>query len=297
MTYSTRFRWCQFPKALAGALVALVIWQAPAVADPALWVVKDADSTIYLFGTIHVMRPETQWRTAAINAAFATSSELWVEATGDDDQQAMGRLVARYGMDPAHPLFDKLPLASQHKLLLAAQKAHLDPAAVNKLRPWLAALKLSLVPLFEAGFDPDKGVDHALEAAAKAAGKPIRALETPEQQIRLFAGLPPADELDLLKQTLQEIDQGPQSIGKMIDVWMAGDVDGIDAEITRDLRQQAPSLYQSVIVSRNAAWTKKIEALLAGQGTIFMAVGAGHLAGADSVITMLLRDGYQVTQR
>jgi hypothetical protein len=294
MLMSSRLkRLCQ---GILSAIVAFFIWQAPAAADPVLWVIKDADSKIYLFGTIHVMKPDTNWRNAAINAAFASSSELWVEAV-DDNQQMMSQLVAKYGMDPAHPLFDKLPLAGQHQLLLAAQKAHLDPATVNKLRPWLAALSISLVPLFEAGFDPDKGIDHVLEAAAKSAGKPIRAFETAEQQISIFASLAPADEIDLLKQTLQEIDQGPQALTKLIDVWLAGDVDGIDAENTRDLRQQAPSLYQSLIVRRNAAWTKQIEAMLAGKGTAFIAVGAAHLAGADSVVTMLLQDGYQVSRQ
>ncbi len=268
-----------------------------AAADPALWVLKDADSTIYLFGTVHAMKPEVSWHNPAIDAAFAKSSELWVEETGDEDQQAMAQLVGRYGLDPAHPLFDKLSLAQQHKLLMAAQKAHLDPAQINKLRPWLAAITLSVVPLFDAGYDPDKGIDRSLRTAAETSGKPIHAFETPEQQIHIFADLAPADELDALKQTLAEIDEGPAAITKLIDAWLAGDVREIDAEVSRDMRQQSPSLYQAVFLKRNAAWTKRIEAMLAGHGTSFIAVGAGHLAGADSVIALLARDGYQVTRQ
>lgn len=292
---STHF-WKRFSHFAGSAIFALCVWQGSAAADPALWVLKDADSTIYLFGTFHAMKPEINWHNPRLDAAFAASSELWVEETGDDDQQLMSQLVGRYGLDPKHPLFDKLPLAQQQKLLRAARQAHLDPAQVNALRPWLAAVTLTIVPLIEAGYDPDKGVDHSLRAAAEASGKPVHAFETPEMQFRIFADLPPAEELDALKQSLLDIDRGPAAINQLVSAWLAGDVGAIDAISSADLRQMSPNLYRAIFLNRNAAWTKRIEQILAGQGTVFIAVGAAHFAGADSVIAMLARDGYQVVR-
>jgi hypothetical protein len=281
---------------LAGIVIALCAALAPARADPALWVLKDADSTIYLFGTFHAIKPEMNWHNPMLDAAFAASSELWVEETGDDDQQLMSQLINRYGLDPKHPLFDKLPLAEQQKLLQASQRAHLDPAQVNDWRPWYAAVVLTVVPIIEAGYDPNAGVDHSLRAAAEAAGKPVHAFETAEQQLRIFADLPAAEELDGLKQSLLDIDRGPAVVNQLVSAWLAGDVGTIDAISSADLRQMSPNLYRSIFLSRNAAWTKRIEQILAGKGTVFIAVGAAHFAGPDSVIAMLARDGYQVTR-
>jgi uncharacterized protein YbaP (TraB family) len=281
---------------LVPAVLALCLWQAPAFADPALWVLRDADSTIYLFGTVHAMKPGVNWHTTDIDAAFAASDQLWVEETGDEDQVLMTQLVRRYGFDPAHPLSAKLTPPQRQKLANAVQAAHLNLSVIDKSRPWLAAVTLSTVPLVQAGYDPDQGIDHSLRQQAAAVGKPVHSFETPEQQIQIFANLAPQDELAALTETLQDIDEGPATITKLIDAWLAGDVQAIDQNVSADMRKQSPSLYKAVFLDRNAVWTKRIEQMLAGKGTIFIAVGAGHLAGNDSVIAELTHDGYQVTR-
>ena len=283
-------------RSIVPAAIALCLWQVPALADPALWVLRDADSTIYLFGTVHAMKPGVNWHSTDIDAAFAASDELWVEETGDEDQALMTQLVSRYGFDPAHPLSAKLTPPQRQKLAKAVQAAHLNLNVIDKSRPWLAAITLSTVPLVQAGYDPDQGIDHSLRAQAAAAGKPVHSFETPEQQIRIFANLAPRDELAALTETLQDIDEGPAAIAKLIDAWLAGDVQAIDENVSADMRRQSPSLYKAVFLDRNAVWTKRIEQMLAGKGTIFIAVGAGHLAGKDSIIAELGRDGYQVTR-
>ncbi|HVJ42805.1 MAG TPA: TraB/GumN family protein [Dongiaceae bacterium] len=277
-------------------LLTFGILARPAFADPALWVLRDADSTIYLFGTVHAMKPGVNWHNAKIDKAFASSGELWVEETGDEDQAAMAQLVARYGIDPQHPLSAKLTPPQRQKMARATQAAKLNLMQIDQTRPWLAAVTLSVVPLIQAGFDPNNGIDHMLRASAAAVGKPIHAFETPERQIRIFADLPPQDELALLSQTLDEIDEGPAYIGKLIDDWLRGDTAAIDKEVSADMRDQTPSLYKAVFLDRNVAWTQRIEAMMAGQGTAFIAVGAGHLAGKDSVINMLNHDGYKVVR-
>lgn len=219
--------------------VACLTWCTSALADPALWVLRDADSTIYLFGTVHAMKPGVNWHTTDIDAAFANSNELWVEETGDEDQALMTQLISRYGFDPAHPLSAKLTPPQREKLAKAVQAAHLNLNVIDKSRPWLAAVTLSTVPLVQAGYDPNQGIDHSLRMQAAAVGKPVHSFETPEQQVRIFANLAPQDELAALTETLQDIDDGPATIAKLIDAWLAGDVDAIDQNVSADMRKQS----------------------------------------------------------
>jgi len=282
---------------LISVLVSLLSWQSGASADPALWVLKDADSTIYLFGTIHVMKPGVAWQSPQIAAAFSASSELWVEEADDDNQAAMVRLAQHYGMDPAHPLSSKLTPAQRQQLATVAQQLKINPAALEPLRPWLATLQLVYVQMKQLGYDPDQGVDHGLRNAAKATNRRIRAFETSEQQIQIFARLSPQDELQNLAETLNDIDKGPDFIAQTLKDWLAGDIAALDKDISADMRTESPTLYRALFLDRNAVWTRQIEHLLAGKGTAFIAVGTGHLVGSDSVIAMLERDGFKVERQ
>jgi len=205
-------------------------------------------------------------------------------------------LVRRYGFDPGHPLSTKLSPDQQARLAKAVQAAKLNMNVVNQARPWFAAITLSTVPLVQAGYDPDQGVDKRLRAAAVAIGKPIHAFETAEQQVRIFADLSPEQELAALTEALDDIDAGPAFIASMMQHWLAGDTAALDKDISADMRKQSPALYKAVFLDRNTSWTRRIEQLMGGKGTIFIAVGAGHLVGDDSVIAMLERDGYKVTR-
>jgi uncharacterized protein YbaP (TraB family) len=158
---------------------------------------------------------------------------------------------------------------------------------LNVMRPWLAALTLSLMPLKNAGLNPEQGVDKQLKAQMLAAHKPVIGLETAEQQIRLLADMPRAVELGLLRSSMRDADQGTAKLQQMIAAWKAGDPDTIDRVSTAEMRAKEPKLYQSMLVQRNEAWAKKIATLLQQPGTIFMAVGAAHLAGPDSVQVQL----------
>jgi len=276
-------------------LMALLFGLCPrsALADPALWVLKDADSTIYLFGTIHAMKPGVKWHSDKLDAAFAASSELWVEETGDSDKAAMFQLVKTYGIDPHHPINDKLTPAQQARFVKVSQVVGLDPAAVDKFRPWLAATMLGGAVNAHTGFTSEMGIDRSLEADAKAAGKPIKCFETPEQQIHVFADLKPEEELALLTLTLEDVGKGPTYLLLIATAWLHGDIERLDKQLSANMRGQTPALYKAILPDRNARWVKRIEEMMAGKGTAFIAVGAAHLIGDDSVIAMLAKDGYK----
>lgn len=280
-------------KRLKRGLAALAILTAgafaafPAAADPALWVVRDEDSTIYLLGTVHVLRPETVWRSPAIDKALAEADALWIEVEADDPA-AMQPLVRKYGLDPANPLSSKLTPEQKARLDAAAAGMGASGAALEPLRPWLAGLTLSIGPLVKAGYDPASGVESRLKAAARDAGKPIRTLETLEQQIGFFANLPPAVELAFLLSALDEMDSGPAILDALVAAWSAGDQEALNDLMVSEMAADYPELYQALLVRRNKDWAGQIQTLLGGKGVSVIAVGAAHLVGDDSVQAQLL---------
>jgi len=270
------------------ACLALLCVCTPVLAKPALWVAKDADTTIYLFGTVHLLPNDTAWRSPALEEALAQSSALYIEVT-DDDQPNMIALVLKYGMDPTHPLTDQLNPTELRQLQVAAEHANLpgDLQTLRIMRPWLAALTLTAAPLLKAGIDPKHGVDKQLKAQMLAAGKPVLGLETAEQQIRLLADMPEPMQLAFLRTILHDIDKSPAEFARLIDAWKRGDVGSIARLEDQVMRAQNPKLYQRLLVQRNLTWARRIAALMRHPGTLFIAVGAAHLAGPDSVQAQL----------
>jgi uncharacterized protein len=169
--------------------------------------------------------------------------------------------------------------------------------ALNVMRPWLAALTLATAPLLKAGLDPEHGVDKQLKAQMAGAGKQVLGLETAEQQIRFLADMPQSVELAFLRSSIRDADKGTIELTELIDVWKNGDVASIARLEDGDLRQTEPKLYQRLLVQRNGAWAKKIAAMLQQPGTIFIAVGAAHLAGPDSVQMQLHKLGVDAVRQ
>lgn len=280
--------------ALRLCLVLALLLPAAALARPALWVAKDADTTIYLFGTVHLLPDDAGWRDATLEQALADSQALYIELT-DDDPATMAALVMQRGLAPGQPLSALLDAAGQQQLASAATTAGVPGGliALNAMRPWLAALTLTTAPLLKAGLDPEQGVDKQLKAQMSAAGKPVHGLETAAQQIGYLADMPQAMQLAFLRSALRDADKDPALLTRLIDAWKRGDVDAIARIEDADLRQSEPALYQRLLVQRNQAWAQKITTLLQQPGTVFIAVGAAHLAGPDSVQAQLHKLGVE----
>jgi uncharacterized protein YbaP (TraB family) len=276
----------------------VLLLPAAAIARPALWAVKDADTTIYLFGTVHLLPNDADWHDATLDRAVADSQALYIELT-DDDPGNMMALVLRYGLDAAHPLSSQLDADEQQRLRTVATEAGVPGGmqALNVMRPWLAALTLTTAPLLKAGLDPEHGVDKQLKAQMSAAGKQVFGLETAEQQMRFLADMPQEVQLDFLRSAMRDADKGPTQLPRLIDAWKDGDVATIARLEDEDMRQTAPELYQRLLVQRNEAWAAKIAAQLQQPGTVFIAVGAAHLAGPDSVQAQLHKLGIEAARQ
>lgn len=274
---------------------------APAVTPatgqgPALWLIEDADSRIWLFGTVHVLRPNTPWGTDKVAAALAEADTLILEIKDPSDQTAAAPLVQQFGISPDRPLSSLLTAEELAELDAAAKALGADAAALDPLRPWLAALTISVAPMIAAGYDPMSGVDTVLRAQALAAGKPVGELESVEAQIRILSGMSEATQLDFLRAAIRDYEVATTMIDQLVAAWASGDVEAIDRLAVEEMRAQSQELHDVMLVVRNRDWTNQIQTLLAGSGDIFIAVGAAHLAGDDSVQAMLEDRGVRVAR-
>ncbi|WP_375392580.1 TraB/GumN family protein [uncultured Sphingomonas sp.] len=269
--------------------------RAAADADPALWVVKDADTTIYLFGTIHVLKPGLSWFDEAVKAAFDKADEVKLEIV-EPDPAAMAPLVQAKGMSLSGPtLTDKLPPRERPVLAKYMASIGLPRAAYDRMQPWLAASYLQVQALQKVGYDPANGPEQIITAAAKQAGKPLTGLETVEQQIGFFAGLPDRAQIAMLDDTLDEMPKLQGEMAKMVDQWATGKTDLIAKELNEGVTK-TPEAMQVLLIDRNRRWADWIKARLDQPGTVFIAVGAGHLAGPTSVQAELAKRGVKAAR-
>lgn len=290
-------------KKLILALLALFVAIGPAVAQPrervihpALFVVRDADSTLYLFGTIHIRHPGDPWGGPEAQTALASAEEIWTEILIDDSTNAQTMAaVGRLGLAPAdRPLRTWLSDAENAQLDALCQRLGVNRGALEPLQPWLAAVTLDVMPMVQAGYDPAAGVDRAIDAIGDAAGRRMRAFETPVQQMQFLADLSPEVQRDMLAETISEAQKGTEQIDAMSRAWERGDLNRLERLIVEDMRSNFSDVYQALLVERNRNWIPMIDQEMAGSGVDFVAVGAGHLLGPDGLVALLRARGYTV---
>lgn len=283
-------------KTARNALAALALLGAAqtAAAEPAMWVVRDKDSTIYLFGAVHMLRPDTNWRSPKIDAAIKNSTVLYRELADlspEAGRAALTPLMIEHGFAPDKPLSTRLTAQEFEALDKAAKAIGLSARQMDIFRPWAAAMTISASSLANAGFDPDAGVEMQIQQPFIEDGEPLRGLETLEFQLSIFANMPEEMELEYLRETLRELDKAPGAVDAMVDLWVNAKLGKLERVSIGDMKRLAPDLYKAILVDRNAAWADQIAAMLEGEGTIFVAVGAAHLLGPDSVQKHLKKKG------
>jgi len=265
-----------------------------ATADPAMWVVKDADSTVYLLGTIHVMKPGVQWRSEKLDAALKSSDEFWMEADIEADPAIAQTYAMNFGTDSRQSLASTMGEANYAKLLDVAKRFDVPTDHLQQMRPWLATMLLTRAQVVSIGYDPELGVDRTLEKEAMAAGKPVKPFETASEQLGYLADMPDKIAAEMLIQTLDEVDGGTEIVEELQAAWLSGDVKHLQRIGPDKMRQEAPELFDAILLQRNTNWVKQIDAMMKGSGTQFIAVGAAHLVGKDSVPEQLGKLGYKI---
>lgn len=277
-------------------IIALGLALAPAVAkaEPAMWVIKDADSTIYLIGTMHLLKHDAEWKAEKVKKTLHEAQELWLEIADFDNQAAVAPLIAKFGVDPQHPLSSKLNEAQRKKLQKITSSYKMPATTLEPLLPWLAAVVLTETPILNAGYDPKSGVERILATQAKAEGQKILGFETAEQQMHLLADLSEEEQIAFLDSSLDDLEKGLELLDQLAKAWIDGDTDTIERISNDDIRKEAPTVYEKLLVRRNIAWAGKIEQMLKGSGVQLIAVGAAHLAGPDSLQSQLAKRGIKV---
>ena len=269
----------------------------PAVARPAMWKVADQDTTIYLFGTIHLLPPKTQWRSPAFDQAAAGADTLVVETMIDDKnpEATIGELLKLAVSPGLPPLADRVTPDRRAALATAIQSSGMPVALLDKLETWAAAFMLLGGQFKALGLDPGSGVETSLKSQFTAGGKPIGQLETNAEQFAVFDTLSEAAQRNFLEGVLEDPAKMKDEFDQMVQAWTRGDVAGIAKSFNNE-ENESPEMLDALIARRNANWTRWVKARLDQPGTVMVAVGAGHLAGEKSVVTLLEKQGVRVTR-
>jgi uncharacterized protein YbaP (TraB family) len=261
----------------------------PPPVHPALWKVADADTTIYLFGTVHVLPAGIDWYGGKVAAAFEGSQELVTEILDTDGSDSHDLMIAQASLPEGQSLRAMLSADDRARYEAALAGLGMPAQVLDGYEPWLAALILSIAPLDKAGFASDNGVDKALEVRAKARGLARAGLETYQYQLGLFDSLPLATQKVYLAQVVKDMPTVMAEIGRMTEAWKRGDADGL-ARIM-NAQEDFPGMFEILLLNRNKAWAGWIKQRMKQPGTVFLAVGAGHLAGPGSLQEQLAAQG------
>jgi uncharacterized protein YbaP (TraB family) len=274
---------------------ALTLAAGAASAKPPVWIIRDADSTIVLFGSVHVLPGGLDWRPDALTAALASADDVWFETPIDDDHQIEAQhLFQSRGMLPAGDnLFRHLTPEQGERLRRVADSLGFYPLHVARMRPWYADVQLSQTFNARSGGNASDGVEIQIQALAPLTAS-RHAFETTAQQVEFFAGAPVAAQVASLDETLKEIEQTPDLFDGIVGHWMAADIAAVETDAIDTLRAASPVLFDRLITQRNRRWVRVIRRRLAGHGTTVIVVGVGHLVGPGGVPALLRAQGVLV---
>ena len=262
---------------------------------PALWEVSDKDTTVYLFGTIHLLPQDSHWQTSKFTKAMNKSQSLVLETLIDtaNPQQLAAVMASRGFSSGLPPIASRVPAEKRALLEAAIAKTKLPRAVFDRMETWAAAFTLLGVQFQTLGVEGDQGVEAVLRRSFTAAGKPVGQLETNQEQLSFFDRLPESAQRQLLEGAIENPEQMRGKFDEMLQAWLAGDVGSIGKTFNEDL-QTSPELRAALLTRRNWNWSQWIERRMAQPGTLMVAVGAGHLAGDESVQRYLQHRGYTV---
>lgn len=273
-------------------------------ANPALWSISDEDSTVYLFGTVHILPPELEWRTDALEAAFADAEIVYfeVDALSQESQAEMQALIPQLGLNtPGVTLSSMINEEARGHVGTIAERigapADAFMAQLDPLQPWLASLQMAVLQMQAAGYQAGSGAEAALNADAEAAGKAKGYFETVEEQLRFLSDSPMEVQVADFEVSVEQMVEEPRILTELVQAWAVGDMGHIDQLINDDMRETSPELYERIIVQRNRNWIPQIMAALDGSDDAFVAVGAGHMPGPEGVIALLEAEGLEVARR
>lgn len=273
-------------------LTIVLAFAGGAQAAPAIWKVSDEDSSIWLFGSIHLLPPGTEWRTEIFDNLIDEAERVYFETDLGPVAQpkiialTMERGFARDGRLLSQRISEKL----MGKVRSAAERFAVPVPTLLAMQPWMAASTISVSALVQAGYDPNAGVDTMLQQEISVERQGF--LETAEEQIDVIAGGSEADQIIMLEATLAEAERIVTMIDEMKDAWLGGTPETLADLFLAEMGAYGEGFMDRLIVDRNENWVEQIEVMLAENEAAFLVVGAGHLVGEYSVVKLLEQQGF-----
>ena len=268
----------------------------PKKVHPGIWKFADADTTIYLFGTIHVLPKNYFWRTAKFNQIAASADTLVLEVNDLDDQAKSAQTFIKLAVSPGlPPVSDRVPAKLRPELAKVIANAGIASTTLDQFESWAVAITLAAGMLKDLDVSPDNGVERLLTAQFRAAKKPVEGLETSEWQLGLFDRLSEPAQQSFLIGMIDVKEDPATEYSRMLGAWSRGNDKAIALSFDDELKL-SPELSNVLLHQRNSNWAELLQKRLEKPGIVLVAVGAGHLAGPDSVQTLLAKRGLKVTR-
>jgi uncharacterized protein len=266
-------------------------------AESPVWAIRGARNTVYLAGSVHLLRAKDSKLPPAFDRAYADSSTLVMEIDMDDlnPLEAQGWMLEHGMYAEEGSLSEALGKTRYEKVEKEAERLGLPEEAINRFEPWMAAMTLVQLQLATLGFDPEQGVEKQLVRRAAADRKEIRGLETLEEQLGLLDKMPAADQMKFVDVTLEEMHEMEGATDDLVAAWRAGNANKL-ASLLGDEYNTAPGLYTTLVADRNRRWMPQIERMLTGDKNYMIIVGTLHLVGRGGLLELTKSRGYQAKQ-
>lgn len=264
-----------------------------------LWKVEaPSGATAYLLGSLHVLTAEAYPLAPAIDKAFAGSKTLVEEVDLDEmnDPMTMMSALSKAMLPDGRTLDQIITPATFAEVKKRAEAAGMPMMAIQRMKPWLAAITLMAPTLQNAGFKAELGVDRHFFDRAKQAGLKRQGLETVAYQLERFDQLPPTLQEEMLKATMEDLDTQVSGVQDMVRAWASGDLAAME-KLSLTAFREFPEIYQRLVVERNHNWVPHVETCLKDNAGCFVVVGAAHLVGPDGLPALLAKKGLKVIQQ
>jgi len=266
-------------------------------ADAPVWRVTDGESTVYLGGTVHLLRPEDYPLPEEFDQAYEGSSELFFETdiSSMNDLSVQAQMLQQLTYRDGRTLKDVLDKEAYAALETYTAEVGMPPMMLEQFKPGMIISALQVLEFQRMGFTP-QGADAFFNTQALIDGKSIGALETLDEQIGYLAAMGEGNESEFIMMSLEELDSTAKLIDEMIGAWRAGDSEALRTLFVDDMLRRAPAVYDSLLRQRNLRWVPQIEAMFDDLDTEFVLVGAAHLVGADGLVELLRARGYDISK-